>query len=294
MGAKGSTIMGARGPVAVTGTAHAATGESNRLIASISAAARTDRGRRRTQNQDCVLCEVGAGGAMGVFAVADGMGGQSAGEVASAIAIQTLREELLPLLENEAPGAAAASAGKANGAGGDRPLTERVREAIELCNERILHHAAEHPETKGLGSTLTLAVIKGSLAIIGNIGDSRTYRVRQGEIESLTRDHSLVAHLAAIGQIEPDDIYSHPHRSYIYRALGSETEAQPDIFTERLRSGDTLLLCSDGLWEMVRDGSIGRTTVEAPSPDEAAEQLVELANGNGGEDNISVIVVKAE
>lgn len=293
MGAKGSTIIGARGPVAVTGTTHVATGESNRLIASISAAARTDRGRRRTQNQDCVLCEVGAEGAMGVFAVADGMGGQSAGEVASAIAIQTLREELLPLLENNASGAAA-SADKANGAGADRPLTERVREAIELCNERILRHAAAHPETKGLGSTLTLAVVKGSLAIIGNIGDSRTYRVRQGEIESLTRDHSLVAHLAAIGQIEPDDIYSHPHRSYIYRALGSETEAQPDIFTERLRSGDTLLLCSDGLWEMVRDGSIGRTTVEAPSPDEAAAQLVELANGNGGEDNISVIVVKAE
>lgn len=230
---------------------------------------------------------------MGIFAVADGMGGQSAGEVASAITIATLREELLPLLNEEAPNGAPPD-NEAAPARSDQPLTGRVRAAIDRCNERILLHAAEHPETKGLGSTLTLAIVKGSLAIIGNIGDSRTYRLRDGAIESLTRDHSLVAHLAAIGQIQPDEVYSHPHRSYIYRALGTEVEAQPDIFTERLRSGDTLLLCSDGLWEMVRDGTIGRAAEQAASPEEAAMQLVEMANGNGGEDNISVVVVKAE
>jgi protein phosphatase len=167
-----------------------------------------------------------------------------------------------------------------------------VRAAISRCNARILAHAAAHPETRGLGSTLTLALVRGRLAIIGNIGDSRTYRIRAGAIESLTRDHSLVAHLAAIGQILPEEVYSHPHRGYIYRALGTESEAQPDIITERLHSGDTLVLCSDGLWEMVRDEDIRSATCGAVSPDDAATQLVELANGNGGDDNVSVIVVR--
>ena len=103
-----------------------------------------------------------------------------------------------------------------------------------------------------------------------------------------------MAHLAAIGQIMPEEVYSHPHRGYIYRALGTESEAQPDIITERLHSGDTLLLCSDGLWEMVRDDGIRGATCGAVSPDDVATQLVQLANGNGGDDNISVIVVRVQ
>jgi len=252
----------------------------------VSAAAHTDRGLRRAENQDNILSTVAPHGAMGIFAVADGMGGQRAGEVASAIAIETLRAELLPLVEEDAAGGGADAT--------DRPLAEWVRDAIAECNGRILRHADEHPDTRGLGSTLTLALVKGSLAIIGNIGDSRTYRVRGGAIESLTRDHSYVAHLAAIGQIQPDEVYRHPQRSLIYRALGTEAEAQPDIFTERLQSGDTLVLCSDGLWEMVRDDRILRAVNESTTPDEVAARLVELANHNGGEDNISVIVVRAQ
>lgn len=258
---------------------------------SILAAGQTDPGHRRPENEDCILCETSDDGTTGIFAVADGMGGQRAGEVASAIAIATLREELLPLLE---PSGAAQNGNTPQPSPEGESLTERIRAAITLCNERILRHAGEHPETRGLGSTLTLAFVKGRLAIIGNIGDSRTYRVRDGGIESLTQDHSLVAHLAAIGQIAPDDVYSHPHRGYIYRALGSESEAQPDIITERLRGGDALLLCSDGLWEMVRDNGIQRAMTEAASPEDAAARLIELANGNGGDDNISVIVVRVE
>lgn len=261
--------------------------ESDRVSFSIGAAGRTDRGQRRSENQDCILCELSADGTMGIFAVADGMGGQRAGEVASAITVATLREHLLPLLHEDQPAAGASPSGT-------QSLSEVVNEAINRCNERILLHAAAHPETRGLGSTLTLALIKGSLAVIGNIGDSRTYRVRGEAIERLTHDHSLVAHLAAIGQIEPDDVYSHPHRSYIYRALGTESEAQPDIITERLQSGDTLLLCSDGLWEMVRDGDIHHAVDGASSPDEVATRLVAMANSNGGEDNISAIVVKVQ
>lgn len=254
------------------------------MISALDAAARTDPGRRRSDNQDSILCEVGVEATMGLFAIADGMGGARAGEVASAIAIETLREELMPLLN---------SAGGTAGDADDVPLTERVRVTIEHCNERVLRHAEIHPETRGLGSTLTLALVKGSLAVIGNVGDSRTYRVRDGAIESLTRDHSLVAHLAAIGHIAPDEVYSHPHRNYIYRALGSEADIQPDIFTERLRDGDALVLCSDGLWEMVRDDVIRQTVDVDTTSDDTVTRLVAMANDNGGEDNISVIVVRA-
>jgi PPM family protein phosphatase len=265
--------------------------ESRLVTYSISAAGRTDRGHRRADNQDRILCETSADGTSGIFAVADGMGGQRAGAVASTLAIATLCEELGPLLAGDE--ARATDEGRA-GATGDQPLTEQVRAAISRCNERILRHAAEHPETRGLGSTLTLALVRGHLAIIGNIGDSRTYRIRAGTIESLTRDHSLVAHLAAIGQIMPEEVYSHPQRGYIYRALGTESEAQPDIVTERLHSGDTLVLCSDGLWEMVRDEDIRSATCAAESPDDVATQLVQLANGNGGDDNISAVVVRVQ
>lgn len=284
---QGSTTVRRHEAPSDTATAGLRPWRSNPVRYTISAAGQTDRGQRRAENEDCILFETAADGATGLYAVADGMGGQRAGEVASAITVETLRERLLPLLDTDTtPNGAAPSS--------DQPLTEQVRLAINACNERILQHAQEHPETQGLGATLTLALIKGSLAIIGNIGDSRTYRVREGRIETVTRDHSLVAHLVAHGEIAPEDVYSHPHRSYIYRALGSESECQPDINTERLQSGDTLLLCSDGLWEMVRDDDIAQVVHEAAQPDDAATALVALANDNGGEDNISAIVVRMQ
>jgi protein phosphatase len=279
---QGSATAGADQASPLTTMAGDRPWRSNLVGYTISAVGRTDRGQRRADNQDCILFETSEDGGTGLYAVADGMGGQRAGEVASAIAVETLREHLLPLLSADAPPAS------------DLPLTEQVRLAINACNERILRYAEEHPEAQGLGSTLTLALVKGSLAIIGNIGDSRTYRVRDGQLESITRDHSLVAHLVAHGEIAPEEVYSHPHRSYIYRALGSELECQPDINTERLQSGDALLLCSDGLWEMVRDDDIARAVSEATSPDNAATTLVQRANDNGGEDNISAIVVKVQ
>lgn len=288
---KAGTATSVREPDHQGATAGQRPWKMDRVTYSINAAGCTDRGHRRTENQDCILCETSDDTATGIFAVADGMGGQSSGEIASAITIATLREHLLPLVQ----GGPVSAEGEERAAGDEQvPLNERVSVAIAHCNERILTHAAAHPETKGLGSTLTLAFIRGSLAIIGNIGDSRTYRVRNGAIERLTNDHSLVAHLAAIGQIAPDEVYTHPHRSYIYRALGAESTVQPDIIMERLQSGDTLVLCSDGLWEMVRDEGIHDAVTEAESAGHAASRLVDMANGNGGEDNISVIVVKVQ
>ncbi len=259
---------------------------------SVSAAGRTDCGQRRTDNQDSILCEVTPDGSMGLFAVADGMGGQNAGEVASALTVSTLHEYLMPLLAETPPDGQSWPDHSGAASIRDLPLHEQVITAISGCNDRINLYGSLHDEAKGLGSTLNLVLMKGSLIVIGNVGDSRTYRVRGGTIERLTHDHSLVAHLIALGQIPQDEQYTHPQRSYIYRALGADTDIQPDIFTERVQSGDALVLCSDGLWEMVRDDDIQRVISEESLAEDAAKRLVDLANANGGEDNISVIVVK--
>lgn len=286
----GSTATRVRMPTATTAAADQGPREMARVSYTISAAGSTDRGQRRAENEDCILCETSASGGMGLFAVADGMGGQRSGEVASAITIATLRERLLPLLD-ESPTIDPRDA-ESHGVEGLPPLTDAVGTAIRQCNERVVRHSSAHADAQGLGSTVTLALIKGSLAVIGNVGDSRTYRIRDGAIERLTNDHSLVAHLAAIGQIAPDDVYTHPHRSYIYRALGADPEIQPDIVTERLRNGDILLLCSDGLWEMVRDEAMREAIDPQARAEDIADRLVRLANANGGDDNISVIVIK--
>jgi serine/threonine protein phosphatase PrpC len=278
-------------------------GDRSRM--QLAAYALTDRGRRRPQNQDNVLCYTlqDSKTPVGLYAVADGMGGQSAGEIASQIAIDTVREELGQFLENTV-GATPSS--------GDAAITSRLVEkdvpedapnlslvdalsgAMQRCNNRIREHGTQNPDTAGLGSTLTVVMVTGDLALVGNIGDSRTYILRDGTIRSLTQDHSLVGSLVRQGLITEDDVYKHPQRNLIYNALGTRPEANPDIAMHRLQSGDILLLCSDGLWEMVRDEDI-RSIVESLSdPTAAAASLVEAANENGGVDNISVVVVRVQ
>jgi protein phosphatase len=263
----------------------------------------TDHGRRRAQkqNQDAVLCYTmpANGTPIGLYAVADGMGGQNSGEVASQITIETIRQELWGFIDR--------SAGLIvhdDGEGVTARLTEHepepeqsnpsmvdaLNEAIMRSNQRIREYGETNPESAGLGSTLTIAMVIGDLALIGNIGDSRTYLVRDGGISRLTQDHSLVSSLVRQGLISEEDVYSHPHRNLVYQALGTKPDISPDIFMQRLHSGDILLLCSDGLWEMVRDEEIRKVVVEE-DPEHAVPRLVDLANANGGVDNISVVVV---
>jgi PPM family protein phosphatase len=271
----------------------------------LAAFALTDHGRRRAQNQDSVLCYTFAESKtpVGLFAVADGMGGQSAGEVASQIAIETVRDELGLFLDRTI------GAAPANGADvvtarleeNDEPvsapnlsLVDILSGAMQRCNERIREHGQQNPGSAGLGSTLTIVMVTGDLALIGNIGDSRTYMVRDGEIRSLTQDHSLVGSLVRQGLITDDDVYTHPHRNLIYNALGTRAEANPDIAMQRLLFGDILVLCSDGLWEMVRDEDIKLIVETLDDPEEAAASLVDAANANGGVDNISVVIVRVQ
>lgn len=228
------------------------------------ASALTDTGRRRLQNEDAFVCDPP------LFAVADGMGGAQAGEIASRLAAAALEERALELRGAEA-------------------VAELVREA----NDRIFRHALGDPTVAGMGTTVTAMLVDeraGTIAI-GHVGDSRAYRVRGGELAQLTADHSLVAELVRSGRLSPEEAEQHPHRSVITRALGTEAQVEVDALTVSMLPGDLYLLCSDGLTSMVRDADIlALLDAAGGDPERGAGALVDAANGAGGEDNITVVL----
>ena len=247
-----------------------------------------DTGRVRDHNEDSLLTldlrsdQNNAGRAWGLYIVADGMGGHSAGEVASGLAIRgaaesVMRMYLTPTLESDTPFE-------------EELLKEVVFKAITQANEYVLREA--QARGNDMGTTLTMAIVVGDRAVIGNVGDSRTYLFRAGELRRVSKDNSLVQRLVDLGQIGPDDVYTHPQRNAVLRSLGDRAEVGIDLYVERLQAGDTLLLSSDGLWEMIRDPQIAALLTEHTDPQAAADALVALANTNGGEDNISAVVVQ--
>src|SRR6185503_8848447 len=202
-----------------------------------------------------------------LFAVADGMGGAQAGEIASRIAASVLRES----------GAEA----------GENAVVALIQEA----NRRVYEAAASDEARAGMGTTMTAALVAGDTVRIGHVGDSRAYRVRDGALEQLTDDHSLVAELVRSGRLSPEEADVHPQRSVITRVLGTDPEVDVDTFEVEARPGDIFMICSDGLTSMVDDDAI-LSVVERnrSSLDRAARALVDAANKGGGEDNITVIV----
>ena len=163
-----------------------------------------------------------------------------------------------------------------------------VRGAIEDANAALCQ--ANQRDKSEMGSTLTGFMMVGDHAYIFNVGDSRTYLLRDNNLHQLTIDHSLVGQMVAGGLIEPDDVYTHPQRSQIYRSIGDKLNVQIDVFKQQVYPGDILLSCSDGLWEMVRNPQIADILINAPDPQAACARLIEAANANGGEDNISAVV----
>ena len=223
----------------------------------------------------------------GVFIVADGMGGHDNGQGASRMTISVIaermvRELLTPPLEAE-------KSGKEAVAQDEDSLVALLQGCVEDANTALCQ--ANQREKTDMGSTITGFMVIGDHAYILNVGDSRTYMLREGKLHQLTNDHSLVGQLVAGGLIEPDDVYTHPQRSQIYRSLGDKLNVQIDIFKQQVYPGDILLSCSDGLWEMVRNPQITELLSNAPDPQTACSQLIEAANTNGGEDNVSAVVV---
>ena len=223
----------------------------------------TDPGRRRRRNEDAYVCEPP------LFAIADGMGGAQAGEVASGLAAAVLEE-----------------------ATGDERGEERVSSLIQEANRRVFQRSNEDAATSGMGTTMTVALLDnadGTIAF-GHVGDSRAYRVRGGELEQLTDDHSLVGELVRSGRLSPEEAESHPQRSVITRALGTEPDVDVDTFTVEAEYGDIYLLCSDGLTDMTSTRDILAAVEDSRDLDDAAHALVSAANAGGGEDNITVVL----
>jgi serine/threonine protein phosphatase PrpC len=214
---------------------------------------------------------------IGLFVVADGMGGHANGQDASRLAIQTIIDYVLPRLVHaqemsETP---------------EKLLVDSVQQANQAVHEHNVKNGAD------MGTTVTATLILDTTAHVANVGDSRTYLYRLPEgLSKVTRDHSVVASLVDAGIIKPDDIYTHPKRNQIYRSLGEKSFVEVDPFVVQLQPNDKMLLCSDGLWDMVRDPEIQRV-LEVPitDPQQLGDKLIKAAHAGGGEDNISVIVV---
>jgi PPM family protein phosphatase len=225
---------------------------------------RTDVGRQRSANEDSLVLQPP------FFAVADGMGGARAGEVASAIAAGAFD--------------GASEAGEA----AEAQLARILREA----NRRIYDLAVTDESRRGMGTTLTAAKVHDGEVSLGHVGDSRAYRMRDGELEQITRDHSLVAELERSGQITPEAAEHHPQRSIITRALGPEPEVEVDTYTLSGRDGDLFLLCSDGLTSMISDDEVAAVLRTSATLDDAADALIKAANQSGGKDNITVVLFR--
>jgi protein phosphatase len=169
-------------------------------------------------------------------------------------------------------------------------LRDVVKRAVLQANEYVLREARSRGND--MGTTITMALVAGDRAVVGNVGDSRTYLLRDGALRRVSKDHSLVQRLVDLEQIAPEDVYTHPQRNAVLRSLGDKAEIEVDVFVERLRPGDALLLTSDGQWEMTRDPHMVEIIAANPDPQAACEALITAANANGGEDNITVILVK--
>ncbi len=247
-----------------------------------------DTGLVRRQNEDSILTteltlSAGDGTSFGLYAVADGMGGLEAGEVASDLALRVLADSvtrglLLPQAQGELSVLDEAF------------LSRTLLYALKVANGWV--HSQSQAKGIVMGTTLAGALIMNDMAYIFNVGDSRVYLLEGKHLRQVTKDHSLVAELVAAGKITPEDIYTHPQRNIITRCLGTHDSVEVDLFVERLKSGMSLLICSDGLWEMVRDDEMKNTLLKADKPQAACDQLVRKANENGGVDNISVIIVR--
>jgi PPM family protein phosphatase len=244
----------------------------------------TDVGRVRTNNEDCFRIVT----ALNLFVLSDGMGGEAHGEIASALAVETVVKHCQDAEANPA----------ARVLGQTQPgwsaKTKRLSTALHLANKNIFKSAEEHPDQHGMGATLTAAWIDGAKLSVAHVGDSRAYLLRGGTLLQLTRDHSLVAEQVRRGMLTVAQAEESDMQSVLLRALGAQPEIEVDAEEHLLFPRDVLILCSDGLTRMVPEPEIAGVLQAETSPTRAAEELISLANERGGPDNITVVVVRLE
>lgn len=247
---------------------------------------KTDVGRMREVNEDMLDVRVYAaydGPTLGLFVVADGVGGQDRGEVASRLATDTIWAHIRERVWQPEMAGQEVSLAEMQGI---------VREAVQAANQAVYKERIRL--SSEMGTTVTLALLRDTRAVIANVGDSRTYLWGPEGLRRLSVDHSVVESLVASGEIKREQIYTHPQRNLIYRSLGDRPSVEVDLFEQELAPGNRLILCSDGLWEMVRDEGLEEMLLSEADPQRACDVLVDRANMAGGEDNITIIIVQVE
>lgn len=277
---------------------------------AVQAAYATDIGRQRELNEDSILvvdlrqCFESVNTHIGLYIVSDGMGGEAAGEVASRVTVRAVAEwvtdRLISASLRSTHGSQVAEPTEtgsimlANDTGVDVRGSQLLTNAVLHANTEVLDYAHYHPNTRGLGATVTAALLVGNVLTVGQVGDSRCYVLSNNRLEQITEDHSLVERMVRRGEISREESRFHPHRNIIYRSIGSREDLEVDIFTRMVRRGDMVLLCTDGLTNMLEDEEIGIIMCRSEDPWHIAKELVVAANARGGDDNVSVIVVRVE
>jgi serine/threonine protein phosphatase PrpC len=251
-------------------------------LVQIASSGLTDVGRVRTNNEDSFrIVEP-----LSLFILSDGMGGEAHGEIASAMAVETISEYLAEPKQD--------SGETLHGEATDNFSlnTKRLKSAVHLANLKIYQSAQKNPEQRGMGATLTVVWLEDAKLSIAHVGDSRAYLLRSGNLQQLTNDHSLVAEQVRRGLITPQQAEESEMQSVLLRALGAHPDVEVDVDEVAVVPNDVLLLCSDGLTRMVTEPEIAGTLQAETNPASAAQKLIELANGNGGLDNVTVIVAR--
>ena len=243
----------------------------------------TNPGMVRSHNEDSVTYDAD----IGLVVLADGMGGYNAGEVASGIAVSVLSSEVGHSLKNASPD-------QLNDTGEELGVV-LLRDNVKKANLSIFRAAQSQPQYAGMGTTIVTALFYDDRVAVAHVGDSRMYRLRGEELESITRDHSLLQEQIDSGLISKDDARLSKNKNLVTRAVGIDADVEPEMHVHEVQPGDLYLLCSDGLNDMVEDGDIGMTMqmLQNNLP-LAATQLIQMANDNGGRDNVSVILVKVK
>ncbi len=238
----------------------------------------TDTGRRRKHNEDSWLVykpdDQSVAGPKGLLcAIADGMGGAAAGEVASRLALASLRDYYVSSLPADG-------------------MVDTLRKAVQAAHRSVRDKASENPEYGGMGSTLTALILKNNTVFVGHVGDSRAYHVRKNRVIQLTQDHTVTAELLRRGELPPEEARNHPRQHVLTQAVGAAREPLVEFASRPIKPGDVLVLCTDGLHNYISDDELRNIVFSKRHPQRVAEHLVNLANERGGRDNITVIVIK--